>query len=227
MVAWGDDPKPAPANQPTPAQEPVQSPAPAPAQAPAPAVVPDQKPAPVSPYVLDHTMKSIDSSDVQLADYKGKVVLMVNVASKCGFTGQYKGLEELYQLKKEQGLVILGFPANNFGSQEPGTNAEIKAFCTSKYSVTFPMFAKVSVKGDDQCELYKQLASQPAPIGGDPGWNFTKFLVDREGNVVERYDSRVRPNDPQLMTRLDELLGTDASSGSRAPAETPKASPGG
>lgn len=161
----------------------------------------------VSPYVLDFVMKDIDGNDVNLADYKGKVVLIVNVASRCGFTGQYKGLEELYQGKKDRGLVILGFPANNFGSQEPGTNAEIKAFCASKYNVTFPMFAKVSVAGIDKCDLYARLAAQPAPIGGDPGWNFTKFLVDREGKVVSRYESRVRPNDTQLVAKIDELLG--------------------
>lgn len=197
-----------PANQPeksTPAEAaaPETTPASSESDAPAQAAAPEQ----ASPYVLDFVMKDIDGNDVNLADYKGKVVLIVNVASKCGFTGQYKGLEELYQSKKDRGLVILGFPANNFGGQEPGTNAEIKAFCASKYSVTFPMFAKVSVAGDDKCDLYKRLAGQPAPLGGDPAWNFTKFLVDRDGKVVARYESRIRPNDTQLVTRIDDLLG--------------------
>lgn len=160
----------------------------------------------VDPYVLGFTMKDIDGSDKNLADFKGSVVMMVNVASQCGFTNQYKGLEALYQNMKSDGLVIVGFPANNFGGQEPGTDKDIKEFCTSKYSVTFPMFSKVSVKGDDICPLYKKLTTQPAPLGGDVGWNFTKFLVDRNGNVVARFDSRVKPEDTELLRKIDELL---------------------
>lgn len=124
--------------------------------------------APVSPMVLAYTVKDIDGKDVDLASFKGQVVLIVNVASNCGYTPQYTGLQKLYTDKKDKGLVILGFPANNFGEQEPGSESEIKSFCTGKYNVTFPMFSKVSVKGDDQHPLYKQLALQAKPIGGDP-----------------------------------------------------------
>jgi glutathione peroxidase len=185
-------PEPKPEAKPDPKAQPAATP-----------VAPAEK---VSPMVLAHTVKDIDGKDVKLADYKGKVVLIVNVASRCGFTPQYKGLEALYQKHKDAGLVILAFPANNFGSQEPGTNAEIKAFCESNYKVTFPIFEKISVKGEDQHPLFKQLAAQPAPLGGDPGWNFTKFLVDREGNVVARYESRVKPDDAVLATKINELL---------------------
>lgn len=156
---------------------------------------------------LAFTVKSIDEKDVDLAQaYQGKVVMIVNVASRCGFTGQYEGLEKLYKEKSDKGFVILGFPANNFGGQEPGTNDEIAKFCQSKYNVTFPMFAKISVKGDDQHPLYKMLASQPAPVGGDPKWNFTKFIVDRTGKVAARFDSSVRPNDKDMVAKIDELL---------------------
>jgi glutathione peroxidase len=157
-------------------------------------------------YVLGFSKKLIDGSDKNLADYAGKVVVIVNVASKCGYTPQYEQLENLYVEKKDSGLVILGFPANNFGSQEPGTNKEIAEFCTSTYDVQFPMFEKISVKGDDQDPLYKKLAAQPAPIGGDPKWNFTKFVVDRSGRVVARFDSKVRPDDKDFVAKIDELL---------------------
>ncbi len=160
----------------------------------------------VSPYVLGYTMKTIDGADKNLADYKGSVVVMVNTASKCGFTPQYKSLEALYKSKKDSGLVILGFPCNDFGGQEPGTEKEIKQFCESKYSVSFPMFAKIKVKGDDAHPLYKQLRDQPAPIGGEPKWNFTKFVVDRSGNVVARFDSRVKPDDQEFTRVVNDLL---------------------
>lgn len=157
-------------------------------------------------YVLGYTMNLIDGKPQQLSAYQGQVVLIVNVASKCGYTPQYDGLEKLYESRKAQGLVVLGFPANNFGSQEPGSNKEIAQFCSEKFHVSFPMFEKVSVKGDDQCALYKALAGQPAPIGGDPKWNFTKFLVDRSGRVVARFDSKVAPDDPKLTAQIDDLL---------------------
>lgn len=176
---------------------------PAEKQAEQPASKPVEK---IDPYVLGFKMKDIDGAEKSLEDYKGSVILMVNVASKCGYTSQYKGLEQLYQDKKDKGLVIIGFPANNFGNQEPGTEADIKKFCTSEYSVTFPMFSKISVKGDDQHPLYKKLASQPAPVGGDPKWNFTKFLVDRGGNVVARFDTRTAPSDTELNRQIDDLL---------------------
>lgn len=157
-------------------------------------------------YVLGFTLKDIDGKDHDLAQYKGKVVLMVNVASQCGYTAQYETLQKLYAAKKDAGLVVLGFPANNFGSQEPGSEADIKQFCSSKFNVTFPMFSKISVKGDDTHPLYKKLAEQPKPVGGEPGWNFTKFLVDRSGHVVARYDSKVKPDAKDLTTKIDELL---------------------
>lgn len=157
-------------------------------------------------YVLDFTMNRIDGAPQNLADYKGKVVLIVNLASRCGLTPQYKGLETLYEEKKDAGFVVLGFPANDFGNQEPGTDEEIAEFCSSRFGVTFPMFAKISVKGDNQCPLYRKLAGLPAPLGGEPKWNFTKFLVDREGRVVERFEPRVGPDDPAVLARIDALL---------------------
>lgn len=164
-----------------------------------------EAPAP-SAYVLNHTMKNIDGIDTDLAQFKGKVVLMVNVASECGYTQQYKGLQKLFAEKKDQGFVVLGFPANEFGGQEPGSNADIKAFCTGTFEVTFPMFSKISVKGANQHPLYKQIAAQPAPIGGDPKWNFTKFLIDKSGNVVNRYEPSTAPDDAKLRARIEELL---------------------
>lgn len=158
--------------------------------------------------VLDRKMKLIDGKEQDLAAYKGKVVVIVNVASKCGYTPQYEGLEKLYEAKKEQGLVILGFPANNFGGQEPGTNEEVAKFCKDRFAVTFPMFEKISVKGPDQHELYKALAAEPAPIGGDPKWNFTKFVVDGSGKVVARFDAKAKGGslEPDLLAKVDELL---------------------
>lgn len=163
-------------------------------------------------YVLGYKMKRIDGTEEDLSKYKGKTIIMVNVASKCGFTSQYKALEQLYKDYKDKGLVILGFPANNFKEQESGTNAEIAEFCSETYGVTFPMFEKISVKGDDQHALYKQLSSQPAPIGGDPKWNFTKFVVDKDGKVVARFDAKGdngnRANlEPELVKKVEELLG--------------------
>lgn len=162
-------------------------------------------------YVLDFTVKRIDGTEESLEKYKGKVVVIVNVASKCGFTSQYEGLQRLYEEHQDQGLVILGFPANNFNHQEPGTNEEIAEFCSGKFSVTFPMFEKISVKGEDQHPLYKRLAAQPAPIGGPPKWNFTKFVVDREGRVVARFDAdkayvRTGTLEPDLVWKVEELL---------------------
>jgi glutathione peroxidase len=158
------------------------------------------------PAVLDFKVKDIEGKEVDLGTFKGKVVLIVNVASKCGYTRQYAGLQKLYEQKKDQGLVILGFPANDFGSQEPGTDAEIKEFCTANYKVTFPMFSKISVKGESAHPLYKKLSAQPAPVGGEPKWNFTKFLVDRAGNAVARYDSNVKPDSAEFVKKIDELL---------------------
>lgn len=155
--------------------------------------------------ILAQTVKDIDGKEVNLSEaYKGKVVLIVNVASQCGYTGQYSGLQELYTSRKDKGLVILGFPANNFGGQEPGSEAEIKQFCSSNYSVSFPMFSKVSAKGADACPLFKALAEDPK--GGAPKWNFTKYLIDRSGNLVAKYDSGAKPMGSELTTKIDELL---------------------
>lgn len=154
---------------------------------------------------LGYIVKDIDGKDVNLAEaYKGKVVLVVNVASKCGYTRQYEGLQKLYAEKKDKGFVILGFPANDFGGQEPGSEKEIKEFCSSKFAVTFPMFSKVSVKGKDVAPMFKAMTE--APTGGAPKWNFTKYLVDSEGRLIAKYDSAVAPNDKALNARIDELL---------------------
>jgi glutathione peroxidase len=158
--------------------------------------------------VHEFTMNSIDGKPAPLSAYKGKVMLLVNVASKCGYTPQYKGLEALYRRYKDQGLVVIGFPANNFGAQEPGTDEEIKTFCTRNYDVTFPMYSKISVKGDDQAPLYKFLtdkAVNPA-TGGDVRWNFTKFLVDRSGQVIGRFESRIAPESTELTGAVEKAL---------------------
>jgi glutathione peroxidase len=153
--------------------------------------------------IYDFTMNSIDGAPAPLSAYKGKVVLLVNVASRCGFTPQYTGLESLYEKFKDRGFVILGFPANNFGGQEPGTNEEIKTFCSTKYSVTFPIYAKSSVKGADINPLYKYLTETK---GGDVKWNFTKFLADRNGNVIARFESAVTPDSPELVSAVENAL---------------------
>ncbi len=158
-------------------------------------------------YVLDHSVKMIDGTEMPLEHFKGKVILMVNVASECGYTRQYEGLEALYRTYMDQGLVIIGFPANDFGGQEPGTNEEIAEFCSSRFSVTFPMAAKVAVLGDQATPLYTQLADQPKPIGGEPQWNFTKFLVARDGRVVERFGTKVEPDDSSLVSSIEAQLG--------------------
>lgn len=153
----------------------------------------------------DYKVKNISGEEVSMSDYKGKVVLIVNTASKCGFTKQYEGLEELYEKYKDQGFVILGFPCNQFGSQEPGSNEEIKNFCTSTFSVTFPMMSKIDVNGDDADPLYKFLKKEKGGILGDEiKWNFTKFLIDREGNVVDRFASQKTPK--ALEKEVEKLL---------------------
>ncbi len=205
-VAFGlghDDPKPATA---APTQQPKVEDPKKPDVAKPEAKAPAPKSTVAGSYVLGYTMNRIDGGSEDLATYKGKVVLIVNVASQCGYTKQYAGLEKLYESKKGDGLVILGFPANEFGKQEPGSNAEIKEFCSAKFNVTFPMFEKIVVKGEGVEPLYKQLAAQPAPIGGEPKWNFTKFLVDKSGNVVARYEPAVKPDDQAMLKKIDELL---------------------
>ena len=158
--------------------------------------------------IYDFTMRSIDGQPTSLKTYHGKVVLLVNVASKCGFTPQYAGLEALYEKYKDRGLVIVGIPANNFMSQEPGTDEEIKKFCTNKYNVTFPMMSKVSVKGDDQTPLYVFLTGKDSDpqFSGDIKWTFTKFLFDRNGNPVARFEPNVTPDSPQVTTAIESAL---------------------
>jgi glutathione peroxidase len=155
--------------------------------------------------ILDFTMKSIDGKDVPLSTYKGKVLLIVNVASRCGFTPQYAGLEALYRAYKEKGFVILGFPANNFLWQEPGSDAEIKKFCTETYDVTFDLFSKISVRGDDQDPLYKFIVSDPK-FGGSVKWNFQKYLIDRNGVIVGKYASGVEPQSEDLTGAIEQAL---------------------
>ena len=157
--------------------------------------------------VYDFTLDSIDGKPAPLAAYKGKVLLLVNVASRCGFTPQYSALEGIYEKYKDQGFVILGFPANNFGGQEPGTNAEIKTFCSSKYNVTFPMYSKISVKGDNQAPLYHFLTTDANPtLAGDIKWNFTKFLVDRDGKVVQRFEPATKPDSAEVTGAIEKAL---------------------
>lgn len=158
--------------------------------------------------VYDFTMKDIDGKDVKLDEFRGKVVMIVNVASKCGFTPQYAGLEKLYKNYKDRGFVILGFPANNFLRQEPGTDAEIKTFCTSKYNVTFPMFSKISVKGKDQHPLYAYLTDKKNDheFGGAISWNFNKFLVSKDGKIVARFGSKTTPEDEELAKAVETEL---------------------
>jgi glutathione peroxidase len=157
--------------------------------------------------VYDFTLPSIDGSDASLSQYKGKVLLLVNVASKCGYTPQYAGLESLYEKYKDQGLVVIGFPANNFGAQEPGTNEEIKTFCTRTYHVSFPMYAKVSVKGGDKTPLYHYLTEEAnSTTNGEIKWNFTKFLVDRNGKVIARFESKITPDDAGLTGTVEKAL---------------------
>lgn len=161
---------------------------------------------------LDFTMKDIDGKEVPLSQYKGKVVMIVNVASKCGFTPQYEQLEAVYKKYKDKGLVILGFPANQFRHQEPGSNDEIKSFCTKNYGVTFDMFSKIVVRGEGIDELYKYLTSKETnkKFGGEIQWNFTKFLVGRDGKVIARFEPRVKPDAPEVIKRIEEALGEDA-----------------
>lgn len=158
--------------------------------------------------IYDFTLNTIDGQPAPLASYKGKVVLLVNVASRCGFTPQYTALEAVYEKYKDRGFVILGIPANNFGSQEPGTNQEIKTFCQSKYSVTFPMMSKVSVKGDDTTPLYQFLTDKTAnaQTGGEIKWNFTKFLIGPDGHVLARFEPAVTPDSPEVTAAIEKAL---------------------
>jgi glutathione peroxidase len=157
--------------------------------------------------VYEFTLPSIDGQPAPIEQYKGKVLLLVNVASHCGYTPQYTALEAMYEKYKDRGLVVIGFPANNFLGQEPGMNEEIKTFCTRKYNVTFPMYGKVSVKGEDKTPLYRYLTDQTdPPVKGEIKWNFTKFLVDRHGNVIARFEPKVSPDAPEVTAAIEKAL---------------------
>jgi glutathione peroxidase len=167
---------------------------------------------PAGKSIYDFTVKDIDGKNVSLAGYRGKVILVVNVASECGNTPQYKDLEALYRKYKDRGLVILGFPANNFGEQEPGSDAEIKKFCTSTYNVTFPMFSKISVKGTDQHPLYRMLTSAETDpeFAGDVKWNFQKYLISRDGRILGRFAPKLSPSSEEMTAAIEKALGTKA-----------------
>lgn len=157
-------------------------------------------------YVLGFEMDRLDGTPESLETYEGRVVLMVNTASRCGFTPQYEGLQALYEEFEDEGLVILGFPANNFMGQEPGTDEDIAEFCRVNYGVTFPMFSKISVRGDDAHPLFKRLAAIGKPQGGEPRWNFTKYLVGRDGRAEAMFPSSVAPGSDELRGRIVALL---------------------
>lgn len=167
--------------------------------------------APKSPSsIYDFTMKDIKGNDYDLSQLRGKVVMIVNVASRCGFTPQYEGLQAIYTKYQDQGFVILGFPANNFKGQEPGTNEEIKTFCSTKYNVSFPLFSKISVKGADQHPFYKFLTDKEtdSQFAGDITWNFNKFLIGRDGKIVARFDSPDKPESEKVASAIENALKT-------------------
>jgi len=207
---------------------PARSSAPAPAASPAapakPTTPADAKPsdakASQSKGVLDFTLTDIDGQPYDLAQHKGKVVMLVNVASKCGLRPQYAALQKLNEEYKDQGLVVIGLPCNDFLEQEPGTEAEIKAFCSSTYGVSFPMMSKVTIKGASRSPIYQFIIDQPAPIGDgkEPSWNFTKFIVNRDGKLVERVEPRTSPTDEKVVARIKALLSEKPST----PADAPK-----
>ena len=158
--------------------------------------------------LYDFTLKDIEHKEINLGQYRGKVLLLVNVASRCGYTPQYEGLQKVYLKYKDRGFVILGFPANNFMGQEPGTDEEIKTFCSTKYNVTFPIFSKISVKGDDMHPLYKFLTSKETnpDFGGDIKWNFNKFLVDKQGKIIGRFEPAIKPESDQVIQAIEKAL---------------------
>ncbi|QQS33273.1 MAG: glutathione peroxidase [Acidobacteriota bacterium] len=159
--------------------------------------------------IYDFTMKDIDGKEVKLSAFKRMALMVVNVASKCGYTSQYEQLEAVYKRFKDRGFVILGFPANNFMGQEPGTEAEIKEFCSTKYGVTFPMFSKISVTGADQHPLYGYLTNKATnpEFAGDISWNFNKFIIDRNGRVTARFASKDKPDAENVISAIESALG--------------------
>ena len=156
--------------------------------------------------ICEIPVKDIGGKETSLNAYKGKVLLVVNVASKCGFTRQYKALEEVYEKFKDKGFVVLGFPCNQFGNQEPGTNEEIQQFCSSKFGVTFPMFDKINVNGPARHPLYVALAGAGSPFPGDIKWNFNKFLIGRDGTILKRFDSKSAPDSPEVVAAIESAL---------------------
>jgi glutathione peroxidase len=159
-----------------------------------------------APSLYEIPVKDIDGKQTSLSAYKGQVLLVVNVASKCGFTPQYKALEAVYERFKDKGFQVLGFPCNDFGAQEPGSNQEIKTFCSSEYNVTFPLFDKLHVKGAQQHPLYAALTGKSSPFPGDIGWNFGKFLIGRDGKIIQRFDSKVTPDSPAVIAAIEAAL---------------------
>ncbi|MBX3299278.1 MAG: glutathione peroxidase [Acidobacteria bacterium] len=159
--------------------------------------------------VYDFTLRDIDGVPVSLSKFKGSVLMIVNTASKCGYTPQYEGLQAIYEKYRDSGFVVLGFPANNFMGQEPGTEAEIKEFCTTRYKVTFPMFAKISVKGEDQHPLYNFLTNPKTDpqFAGEITWNFNKFLIDRQGRVIARFSTKEKPDSEAITEAIERALG--------------------
>ena len=156
--------------------------------------------------ISEITVKDINLKEVKLSDYKCKVLLIVNVASKCGFTSQYEGLQKIYEMYKDQGFEVLGFPCNDFGGQEPGTNEEIKNFCSLNYDVTFPMFDKVHVKGEEKAPLFDLLTNNSVTGDSTIKWNFEKFIIDKEGNVVDRFRSITKPDSKKITSLIEHEL---------------------
>ncbi|MCA9081453.1 MAG: glutathione peroxidase [Planctomycetaceae bacterium] len=163
------------------------------------------------PAALDFKVESLDGKEVSLADYQGKVLLIVNVASRCGATPQYEALQSLHETFGKQGLVVMGFPCNQFGKQEPGSAADIREFCSSTYNVQFPMFAKIAVNGDKAAPLYKHLTAQKTQPkqAGPIGWNFEKFLVDRQGQVIARFGTGIEPDSDEVVAAIRKALETE------------------
>ncbi len=156
--------------------------------------------------ISEFTVKDINLKEVKLSDYKGKVLLIVNVASKCGFTSQYEGLQKIYEMYKDQGFEVLGFPCNDFGGQEPGTNEEIKNFCSLNHDVTFPMFDKVHVKGDEKAPLFDLLTNNSVTGKSSIKWNFEKFIIDKEGNIIDRFRSTTKPDGKKITSLIEKEL---------------------
>jgi glutathione peroxidase len=164
-----------------------------------------------SPPLPDFELKRLNGEPDRLGAYRGQVLLIVNTASECGYTPQYEGLQKVYKRYRERGFAVLGFPSNDFGEQEPGSDEQIGKFCRMNYGVEFPMFSKCKVLGKDAHPLYRELESRPAPIGGAVTWNFEKYLVDREGRVVARFDPELEPEDPRIIKRIEDLLAASGS----------------